>query len=922
VPPFGSPWFLLALATAAGLGALGFYVWRHRATHGGGSVLLLVWATAWWVLCSGLEQVSHDLETKLILVRLAWLAIPAVPSAALVVALHACGLHRFTRRRHLAALAVAPAVLIALVWTNEHHGWIWRELSVTRSGAWTDLVTHHGPAFWAGVAYLLMAGAAALLAGRYLRAWSQHREEALLVGAALLAPWAANFSFLLSEAHTPSFDLTPYAFSVTAVCLSLALWRGHRLLTVIRVARSQILDEMSDGALVADMRGRLVYANRAAREALGLAPVVRPLPLSDALASRPELAALLRRAGEGPREISLQRGERGASTYHLRTTTLADFQGLATARILVLRDVTEYKRSEAALRDGEVLLRKIVDLVPHMIFAKDREGRYILVNRALADMRGLAAEDMLGRTPEARGPEAEERVRRLQAEDRRVIDTARPRFHPEVAWQGPGDEERSYQVTKIPFTDPRSGEPAMLGIAIDVTDRKAAEAHMRALAYHDGLTGLPNRRRFRRILERTLDAARRRGRRAALLFLDLDRFKQVNDRLGHACGDDLLQSVAERVREILRYSDEIARPGGGTGGSTLSRLGGDEFTILLADLDTPTEAAVVARRILDALARPFRVGPHEIHTTASVGIAVHPDDAQDADALFHHADQAMYAAKRQGRNGYAFYSAALTQASARRAALEEGLHGALARGELALRYQPVRHARSGQLVSAEALLRWQHPELGAVSPEEFLPVAEDTGLMVSIGEWVLRTACGQLRLWRDTDLETVLLSVNLSGFQVRQAGLLGFVGRVLEETGTSPADLELEITESTVMADDAPTRKTLSRLKALGMGFALDDFGTGWSSLSQLRAFPFDAVKIDRSFVEHVATEARDRALAVAIIDLAHALGLRVVAEGVETRAQLDVLREAGCDAVQGHLISHPLPAPELARLLDPAKPR
>jgi len=917
-------WLLLALFTTLGLAALGAHIWRSRATEGGASFLALIAGVGLWVLCSGLEHAAAELDTKVLLAKLAWPGIVTVPLASLVVALQATGRHHLVRPSLIGLLALPSVAFLGLVWTNEHHHWVWRSVSLDFSAPYVDLHVPHGPAFWISVAYhyTLLGSAAAMLLVRYAREWPRNREEALLVAVAMAVPWAANGWYLLNESRSPSLDLTPYAFSVTAVCLSLALWRGHGLLNVIRVARAQILDEMSDGALVVDARRRLVYANRAARETLGLDEVVAPVPVELALEAHPDLLHALEKApGDAEEhEISIHRVGTGWRTYDLRVTTLESEPGMATSRVLALRDVTDSRHARSALRDSEVLLRKVVDLVPHIIFAKDREGRYLLAKRTMAEAAGVPARELIGHLPQPTRPEHRPQYERMAAEDRRVIETGRPEFHPEVRWRFPDGEPRTYQVSKIPFVDPGSGDPSMLGIAIDVTDRKRTEEAMRNLAYHDALTGLPNRQRFRALLEKALGRASRHHRRAALLFLDLDRFKRVNDRLGHAFGDALLCAIADRLGDCVRFSDQIVCPEAPERQSTVSRLGGDEFTILLTDIDDPLDAAIVATRILDVLGECIEVNGQEIHTSASVGIAIHPDDAEDADTLFRQADQAMYAAKRRGRGRYAFFSPAMTEASERRGAIEQGLHHAINHGELSLHYQPVRHARTGLLVGVEALLRWNHPKLGAVPPAELLPVAEDTGLIVPIGEWVFATVCEQLRLWRIHGLACVPVSVNLSGHQLHQDGMLAFLTDLFEETGTSPGLLELEITESTLMSDDETTRATLHALQALGVGFALDDFGTGYSSLSHLRRFPFDAIKIHRCLVEDVVGDPSGPILVRGIVEMAHGLGLRVVAEGVETDRELASLREAGCDAVQGHRISPPLPADVFTAQLRDAK--
>lgn len=915
-------WLQLALFTAAGLCALSAYIWRGRATEGGGSLVVLITAVAAWVLCSGLEHALLDVDAKLWLAKTSWLPIAAVPLATFVVALHATGRGDRLTRGRLFALALPALAMVGLVFTNESHGWVWKSVTLNLEAPYPDLDLPHGPAFWAWVAfgYGLLGVSFCLLAAHYVRQWPRNREEAVLVSLAVLAPWSANVYYLLNEARTPSLDLTPYAFSISAVCLSLALWRGQGILNVVRVARSQILDEMSDGTLVVDARARLVYANLAARRTLGLAEVLHPVPVARVLASHPDLLHALGRERLASEEVSIHEPEGEWRTFDVRVTTLRAFQGAASSRVLVLRDVTESRRAQSAQRDSEVLLRKVIDLVPHMVFARDERGELLLANETMATNLDVMSEETGGpRVSRQIQRRRAEQFRRMRREDLEVIRTGEPVHRVEVPWVDLDGVEHTYELNKIPFTDPSSGDPALLGIAIDVTQRKRTEEQIRKLAFFDTLTGLPNRQRFRTLLENALGNARRSRGRAALLFLDLDRFKQVNDRHGHALGDALLRIVGERLRECVRFSDQIL--GGDGNESTVSRLGGDEFTILLAEIGEPLDAAVVATRILESLGRSIVVDGQEVQTGASIGIAVYPDDAPDADALFRHADQAMYDAKGRGRSRYAFFRPELTEASERRHAIEEGLRRALQCEELRLHYQLQRHARSGDVVGVEALLRWTHPELGDIAPREAVKVAEDCGLIVPLGEWVLRAACRQFESWREARLAPVPISVNVSGYQLHHPGLLPFLTALLEDSGMSPGMLDLDIVESTLMSDDEATQRNLKKLRAMGVGFTLDDFGTGYSSLSCLREFPFDCVKLDRSFVEDVVSDLTTQALTRGVIDMAHGLGLRVVAEGVETWEQLEFLREAACDALQGHLIGEATPADDLTHFLRSEKP-
>jgi diguanylate cyclase (GGDEF)-like protein len=486
-----------------------------------------------------------------------------------------------------------------------------------------------------------------------------------------------------------------------------------------------------------------------------------------------------------------------------------------------------------------------------------------------------------------------------------------------------GESQRDEDVTWLamelaPLRDAFGNESCRVLVFRDVGRYKAAERRIRALAYYDGLTGLPNRERFRYVLERALQTARHTGRPLALLFLDLDRFKQVNDSLGHRAGDALLCQVARRFEECVRLTDHLGRDVDDP--ESVSRLGGDEFTVLLADMSRPLDAAAVARRLLDSLHTPLHVEGHEVFTGASIGIAVYPDDGEDSETLLRNADVAMYAAKRRGSNEFEFYTESMNARGARRLALEGRMRQALGRREFSLAFQPLRDAETARLIGAEALLRWHDRDEGMISPAEFIPIAEETGLIHPIGDFVLETACRQARDWLDSGYRGIRIGVNISSHQLRRAGFVETVQAVLSATGLSPSALELELTESAIMGEGDGTQLAIQRLDELGVGLALDDFGTGYSSLSYLRRFPLARVKIDRSFVRDLVSDPSDLALTEAIILMAHGLGLKVVAEGVETVDQVELLRLRGCDELQGYLLGRPVPAEEFERFLEREK--
>jgi diguanylate cyclase (GGDEF)-like protein len=434
----------------------------------------------------------------------------------------------------------------------------------------------------------------------------------------------------------------------------------------------------------------------------------------------------------------------------------------------------------------------------------------------------------------------------------------------------------------------------------DVTDRKHAEQQLRYFAHHDPLTGLLNRTELHNRLTQTLASVQRHEHKLALLFLDLDRFKLINDSLGHRIGDLLLQEVSERLRKSVRSNDILAR------------LGGDEFILILTDINLIDDVARIAQKIIETLTHPFALEGNDIVITASIGISIYPDDGDTSQALLMNADAAMYLAKERGKNNYQFYTMEMTARSLERMTIERGLRRALDHNELQLHYQPQVDVTNGDAFSVETLVRWQHPEWGLVYPDRFIEVAEDTGLIVPIGIWVLRAACLQAKQWQKNGGPFTHVAVNLSPRQFVEKDLFETIKAVLAETGLEPSFLELEITESAVMQDPNRTLDVLHQLHALGIRLSIDDFGTGYSSLTYLRRFPVHNVKIDRSFVRDIPGDESSMTLVRAIIALAHELKLSVTAEGVETQEQLAFLNNQNCDMLQGYLFSRPATAEQL----------
>lgn len=469
------------------------------------------------------------------------------------------------------------------------------------------------------------------------------------------------------------------------------------------------------------------------------------------------------------------------------------------------------------------------------------------------------------------------------------------------------DQQYHYELQMVPYLNDLS-----LAIVREITDRKRTEEKVQRLAYYDTLTGLPNRQLFQQHLSEAINHANSTGTKIAALYIDLDNFKRINDTLGHTFGDAVLKTIANRLDQCIRSDDCVARADSDEPGMHLARLGGDEFVAILKDLESEDDAVAVAERIRSQLCKPVEHLGQEFVVTSSIGVSVYPHDGNDIDTLLKNADVAMYQAKSAGRNSVRFYSGTMSLRSLERLELENELRYAIQRDQLDLHYQPKINLETDELVGVEALLRWHHPERGNIPPSNFIPLAEECGLISSLGEWVLRKACRQVKKWQDHYQQNISIAVNVSSQQFYNTDIADIVLKELYDTGLSPSSLQLELTETILMNDVNETISTLTKLQKAGTSLAMDDFGTGYSSLSYLNRLPIDTLKIDRSFVMGLEVQAENAAICSAIIAMAHALGLVVVAEGVETEAQKDFLLKQNCDQIQGYLISQPVPAETL----------
>jgi diguanylate cyclase (GGDEF)-like protein/PAS domain S-box-containing protein len=567
----------------------------------------------------------------------------------------------------------------------------------------------------------------------------------------------------------------------------------------------------------------------------------------------------------------------------------------------LIDDVLARKRTEKALQESEQRFRQLVAMSSDWYWEQDEALRFVALTGDFTEKSGIGLERIIGKTRWELVPTL------LDSEHgrahRATLEACAPFKNLEYCAVDDNGHQRWFCINGEPMFDEHGRFTGYRGTGSDITVRKLTEQRVHHVAQHDVLTGLPNRSLLQDRLGQAVAGANRSGRPVWVMLIDLDRFKYVNDSMGHKAGDVLLMTVAARLRTALRDTDTVAR------------LSGDEFVVILSEDSEPLRPEIV-QRVMDSVAQPILLGSREFFVTCSVGVAAYPSGGTPADSLIEHADIAMYRAKKLGRNNFQFYTPAMNEESLERVRIESGLRSALERNEFVLHYQPQVDLQSGRIVGMEALIRWQHPELGMVPPSRFVGVAEDTGLIVPIGAWVMRTACAQNKAWQDAGLGELRVAVNLSARQFSAADLVPGIEAALRDTGLAPAALELELTESLFMGDIAPAVELLHRMKALGVKLSIDDFGTGYSSFSYLSRFPIDVLKIDRSFVADITHDANDAAIVDSIIALAHNLRLSVIAEGVETAEQLDYLRRQGCDEMQGYYFSRPLPAHEFEQLL------
>jgi diguanylate cyclase (GGDEF)-like protein/PAS domain S-box-containing protein len=683
--------------------------------------------------------------------------------------------------------------------------------------------------------------------------------------------------------------------------------RAETLMAEQKIQLDTALNNMSQGLNMFDADGRLVVCNERYLKMYRLSPdQVKPgATVAQMVQARVANGTFF--AVDAERYIAdLLDHIRNKRTPNAGEMETADGRVIATFSqptpnggwVVTHEDITERRSAEQERDRSQALASAVIENVPSTIVVKDaRTLQYVLVNRAGEAYFGAQRENMIGKTSdEVFDPET---AATIAEHDHTLLRTGQPQFYDEHPTRTPGAGSRIVTTMRTPIRDKQGDLAYLLTVIEDRTNRKRAEATIAHMAHHDALTGLPNRSAFNMCLTSTIEQAARDGTSFALMSIDIDRFKEANDVLGHVVGDDLLCEVSRRLMAA-------------SGGAFVARLGGDEFVLISTEGEQPPSAQHLADQILSAIGREFEIHGHQVRLGISIGVAIFPADGNDAETLVANADAALYRAKSEGRGIYRFFEAGMDRRLRERRALQHDLHSAIERGELTLNYQP--QARiGGEIIGFEALVRWKHPARGNVSPGEFIPLAEESGLIVPMGEWILREACREAASWA----KPLTIGINMSPVQFRHGDLPALVHGILLETGLAPSRLELEITEGVLIDDFSRAVSILRRLKALGVRIAMDDFGTGYSSLSYLQSFPFDKIKIDRAFISNMESSPQSATIVRTVIALARGLNLPVLAEGVETKSQLNFLTKESCDEVQGYLIGRPMPIADYAALVQ-----
>lgn len=877
---------------------VGLIAWQHLAVRGAGAVTFMMAGVSIWSAATAMSWHVVPLEQQMFWSRMMNLGVWMVPVGFFALAVAIAHLDEWLKRSRILPIAVGLFAVNNIEWFNPYNLYVTR-YSPIAVGTYPHFTPVPGPLYWLFVVYSygLVLASLVLLTRVFLRATGAKRTQAATIAVGGAIPFVAS---IVSQAMLDTLhgaDLAPLAFLITGVLWLNAIMRGE-LLDIIPVARNALFDQIPDGVVVVDTAGAVIDANPAALTILNLpSEEVLHRPAETVLQTIQGADGLLRAQVDERKVLPM-----GSGYVDVGVTPLRGATG-AAPRLVTLRDVTEDRRAHERLRlAGSVFDSANEGIVVALPATQaDPSEQIVEVNEAFCRMTGHCAHDIIGTTL------ASLRSDRHKPEFYEAINEA---LYSAGEWRGEV-WQRKADGTAFPVwlsasiaRDEEGVAKYVVAVSTDLSDVRRAEEEIRFNATHDSLTGLPNRVLLDDRLKHALSYARRVRGGLAVFLVDLDNFKTVNDTMGHASGDELLVQVARRARLAMRESD------------TVGRHGGDEFACVLPDVSDPVELSAAAHRLLEELSESYTIDSREAHISASIGVAVYPDDGEDAATLVQHADIAMYSAKSLGRRRVQFYSDDLQRGLEERAAVEQEIWNALAEDRYFLLYQPQVDLSTGRITGAEALLRLRRKDGGVMPPSEFMHLVEDSDLVVELGDWVVRRACTELCALHIIQPE-LTMSVNLSARQFKDIDVSALLQDVLPSCHVDPRSLDLEITESSLLADPLGASTKLEELRDVaGVRLSLDDFGTGYSSLTYVRMIHANTVKIDRSFISLLPEDPEAQAVVRSIIALAAELNASVIAEGPETEEQVRFLRDVGCDSAQGYYFSRPIPADEFAELL------
>ena len=946
--------YLFTLWISSGMAVLalvlGWYCWQRRSVTGARPSAFILFLFALWGLAYVLELSSAGLPARIIFHALQYIGRAAIPVVFLAAAMEYGGYEGRVRFSHwLLLMSVLPLVTIGLALTNEVHHLMWAGQSVEYFG--DNLVLHMTPGPWYAVhviysygLVLLGSGIMAVAMRRTARP-SRRQMAVLLVAFMIVLIWNVTSNVFIGDIL--QYDLTT---TVGVLALSVIIWgvQRYHLFDVIPLAREKLLELMQDGIIVFDSQNRVLDINPAAFQILNLERVkVAGKSAELVFGAWRELVSVLQSDQEIQLEVGLPGVGDAIGYYDLQMTVLRQDGGEIAGRMISLRDIStrksaeenlkahrdrlskqikaqtanlveanarlameiaERKHTQEALQEEKDLIAHLMDISPIGIILLDRDGDLIFANQRAEDLLGLVVGKEAGqKTQRPAWKITDLDGKELPEEELPFVQVRRfsmPIYDARYMIEKPDGEKIKLSINASPVFDSNGNYNGVVAAYNDITEQVEIEERFRYLATHDSLTELPNRVLFNDRLEHALSHARRAKTLLAVMFLDLDGFKSFNDAFDHERGDELLAMVARRLEGCVRASDTVAR------------VGGDEFVILLEKLNSADDAIPVTKKILEVIAEPFTIQELEAIITASVGISVFPENGETPSALLQRSDAAMYRAKQQGKNRFEFFSPEMLARSLDRLKLIGEMNHALERDQFVLHYQPQVSIETGLIVGFEALIRWNHPEHGLVSPEVFIPLAEETGLIQDIGAWVIRTACRQLKVWQDLGLTLVKVGVNLSERQLKTDEIVDLVQEILEENQVPPNMLELEFTENIIYQNLGEFMERFEKIKLIGVQIAIDDFGSGYTSLNQLSRFPFDTLKIDQAFISSPMVDTKDAVVVSGIISIARDLGMKVIAEGVETREQLVFYELQSCSVIQGWYFHKSLPPEDCTVLL------